>query len=204
VNSSGLITGVGVGTATVSATVAGVNTGNSGLITVTPQVLEHRYSFATNANDSVGAANGTQIAGSSPATINNGLSMPGTGTSGNPSGYVALPAGILQGDTSVTVECWVTQNAANTWAEIWSFGVPGGSVNFGLIPASPSPGSTMRVAFTPNGGEKDIIVPPMVTGSQQYIAVTYNNSTLLGSLYLNGVLDGTTVLPNTTYSPGSF
>ena len=70
VNSSGLITGVGVGTATVSATVAGV-TATSGGITVTPQTLLHRYSFASDASDSVGGANGTLVApsGGNAATI---------------------------------------------------------------------------------------------------------------------------------------
>ena len=40
-------------------------------------------------------------------------------------------------------------------------------------------------------------------GSEQYVAVTYNNSTLAGSLYTNGVLDATHAYPNTTYAPGS-
>ena len=58
VNSSGLITGVGAGTATVSATVGGV-TGTSGTITVTPHsALLHRYSFVSDASDSVGGSPG--------------------------------------------------------------------------------------------------------------------------------------------------
>jgi hypothetical protein len=60
VSSSGLITGVGAGTTTVSATVGGV-TATSGSITVTPQTLLHRYSFVSDASDSVGGANGTLV-----------------------------------------------------------------------------------------------------------------------------------------------
>ncbi len=172
-------------------------------LNVQTTILQHRYSFVSDASDSVGGANGTLVAGSSPATINNGLMLPGTGTSGNPSGYVSLPNGIVQGDTSVTVECWVTQNQANTWAEIWSFGVNGGSVNFALIPSSPTP--NMRVAFTPNGNERDIIAAgPLPSGSEQYVAVTYDNSNLTGSLYTNGALYASTVLPSAAYSPGSY
>ena len=174
------------------------------LLTVNPPLLQHRYSFVTDASDSVGGSawNGTLIAGSSPATINNGLALPGTGTSGTPSGYVALPNGIVAGDSSVTVECWVTQNAPGTWAEIWSFGINGGTVNFGLIPDSNT--GNMRTAFTPNGGEVDINAPGLPTGIEEYLAVTYDNSTLTGNLYLNGVLDGTVILPSTAYSPGNF
>ncbi|HEX3798244.1 MAG TPA: LamG-like jellyroll fold domain-containing protein [Verrucomicrobiae bacterium] len=203
VNSSGLITGVGAGTTTVSATINGT-TATSGSITVTPQTLTHRYSFATDATDSVGGANGTLVAptNGSPATISNGLNLPGTTTGGfGASGYVSLPNGIVQGDSSVTVECWVTQNAANTWAEIWDLG-SSTSINFGLIPVSPTP--NMRVAFEPNGGENDVVAPALVSGSQQYLVTTYNNSTLNGRLYLNGLLDGSTTFPNTTYSPGSY
>src|SRR5271170_1223259 len=116
------------------------------------QTLVHRYSFASTANDSVGTANGTLVppsAGKAAATISNGLSLPGTGTTGSPSGYVQLPNNLLSGDTNLTIECWVTQNSARTWAEIWSFGVSGGGVNFALIPASPTP--NMEVAFSPSG-----------------------------------------------------
>jgi len=42
----------------------------------------------------------------------------------------------------------------------------------------------MRVApFTPNGGENDIVTPAALpSGSEQYVAVTYNNSNLTGNL----------------------
>jgi len=34
--------------------------------------------------------------------------------------------------TSLTVECWVTQNAGNGWAEIWT--LHDGMSYFGLLP----------------------------------------------------------------------
>lgn len=173
------------------------------------QTLLHRYSFVSTANDSVGTANGTLVAphsGKAAATISNGLSLPGTGTTGTPSGYVKLPNNLLSGDTNITVECWVTQNSARTWAEIWSFGVSGGSVNFALIPASPTP--NMEVAFSPSG-YSDIYVgnsstPALPSGSEIYTVVTYDNSTLIGSLYTNGVLDATTTYASSVYSPGTY
>jgi hypothetical protein len=207
VNSSGLITGVGLGATTVSATVAGV-TGTSGSITVTAQTLVHRYSFVSDASDSVG---GPAWAGTlqpptsgAAASISNGLILPGS-TGGTVSGYVTLPTGIVLGDNSVTVECWMTQNAARTWAEVWDFGINGGvdTTNFALIPVSPTP--NMRGAFEPNNGEDDIVSSvPFPSGQEEYVAVTYNNSTLVGTLSTNGVTAGTFTFPNVTYSPGSY
>ena len=72
--------------------------------------------------------------GGTAATINNGLILPGNTDGGfGYSGYVSLPSGILTNTTSVTVECWVTQNQGNGWAEIWDFG-NNGNENFALIP----------------------------------------------------------------------
>ena len=53
VNSNGFISAVGLGSATVTATVAGV-TATSSAITVTTPILMHRYSFVSDASDSVG------------------------------------------------------------------------------------------------------------------------------------------------------
>jgi hypothetical protein len=101
------------------------------------QTLLHRYSFISDASDSVGGAawNGTLVPPTTgqAATIDNGLVLPGNAGGGNGvSGYVSLPNGIVKGDTNITVECWVTPSDVNTWAEIWDFG-SSGSVNFALI-----------------------------------------------------------------------
>ena len=204
VNSSGVITGVGIGSASVKATVGGVTT-TSGTITVTgPQALLHRYSFASDASDSVGGANGTIVPPSSAGTnvtISNGLILPGGGGGGY-SGYVSLPAGILTNTTSLTVECWLTQNVANTWATPWDF-ANNSSQNFGLIPYPGNNNHNMEVAFTPHGNEVDLqssILFP--NGSEQYVTLTYNNFTLVGDLYTNGVLVATTSFPDTSYAPG--
>lgn len=204
VDNNGVVTGVGVGSATVSGTVAGV-TGTSGSITVTgPQTLLHRYSFISDATDSVGGANGTIVApgAGSPVTINNGLILPGGGGPGY-SGYVTLPAGILTNTTSLTVECWVTQNNGNTWGQIWNFN-NSQSQNFGLIPSPGNNSGNLESGITPNGGEQDMQSSVRFpTNSEQYVAVVFNSSTLVGSLYTNGALIATHTYPNRTYLPGS-
>jgi uncharacterized protein YjdB len=207
VNSAGLITGVGAGTATVSAMIGGVATGNSGPITVTPLALAHRYSFATDASDSVGGTNwdGTLVAPltGNAATINNGLSLPGNTQGGfGYSGYVSLPSGILTNTTSVTVECWLTQNQGNVWAEAWDFG-NNDNQNFALIPDPGDNNGKLEVAFNPDADNIELdTATAFPNNSEQYVCVTYNNSTLIGDLYTNGVLDASQVYPNAIFAPG--
>jgi uncharacterized protein YjdB len=206
VNSNGVVTGVALGAATVRATVGGI-TGTSSTITVTgPQTLLHRYSFVSDATDSVGGANGTLVAPAvgGAATISNGLSLPGNQNGGfGYSGYVSLPSGILTNTTSLTVECWVTQNQGNGWAELWDFG-NNGNQNFAIIPYPQNNGTHTEVAFTPNGGEHDLQSGvSFPNGAEQYVCLTYNNFSLIGDLYTNGTLVATTTFPNTTYCPGS-
>ncbi len=167
------------------------------------QTLLHRYSFASDASDSVGGANGTIVApgAGSAATITNGLILPGGGGGGF-SGYVALPGGLLTATTNLTVEVWATQNAANTWATIWDF-ANDGSHNFELCPHPGNNNGLMESAFTPHGNEQDLqSAVSYPNGSEQYVAETYNNATLTGNLYYNGAQVATLTLPDATYRPG--
>jgi hypothetical protein len=186
------------------------STNASATLSIQQAVLLHRYSFASDASDSVGGANGKIIAPANAnggaATIANGLSLPGNTSGGfGYSGYVSLPAGILTNTTSLTVEVWVTQNQGNEWATIWDFG-NNGNQNFELcpVPASGRNGGNMIGAFTPNGNESDVNTPTAFpNGVEQYVSETFNYGDLTASLYTNGVLDATAVLPNATYRPGA-
>ncbi|HWY29651.1 MAG TPA: LamG-like jellyroll fold domain-containing protein, partial [Candidatus Acidoferrum sp.] len=167
-------------------------------------------SFATDASDSVGGANGTLVApsGGAAASIANGLVLPGNTVGGNGySGYVSLPAGILTNTTSLTVECWMAQNQGNTWAEAWDFGV-NNNVNFALIPTPPgnNNGGNMEVADNP--ANNDIYTASGVSfpnGStpMQYVAFIFNDSSLTGNLYTNGMLVATQSYPDHDYTPGN-
>jgi hypothetical protein len=76
--------------------------------------LIHRYSFSTNADDSIGGANGTLQGG---ATISGGaVVLDGS------SGYVYLPNDILAALNSVTIEAWLTDNYSVTRSRIFDFG----------------------------------------------------------------------------------
>jgi len=207
VETNGVIAAVGYGSATISATVSGV-TGTSPTIFVTaPQTLLHRYSFVSDASDSVGGSawNGTVVnpTGGSDATIANGLTLPGGG-SGGYSGYVSFPSGILTNTTSLTVECWVTQNTANGWATIWDF-ANSGSENFEMCPFPQRGINNLDVAITPPAGEVDTVTgSTFPSGKEIYTAFTFNSSSLTGTIYTNGVLGGAqTVYPNANYIPSA-
>jgi alpha-L-arabinofuranosidase len=112
VSSSGVLYAAGAGTANLTGIydyISG-NTStfytNSAAITVSPgppPVLVHRYSFTSDASDSVGgpAWNGTQPNGGVFASGQLALSS-------NSQQYVQLPAGILSNYTAVTIETWAT------------------------------------------------------------------------------------------------
>ena len=179
------------------------STNASATLTVEQAILEHRYSFVSDASDSVGgpAWNGTLVApnGGMPPPSTTASSSRDRGGPGLRSGYVSLPSGILTNTTSITVECWVTQNSANKWAEIWDFG-NNDNENFALIPYPLNNNNNLEVAFNPNNN--DIYTASsdsFPNGTEQYVCLTFNNSTLTGDLYTNGALIATQTYPDTTY-----
>src|SRR4029079_12498973 len=74
--------------------------------------------------DSVGSANGQIIVpgggGGSHALAAGPLRL--FGGAKDTSDYVALPAGLLDGLTNVTIEAWATPVSAMNWSRIWDFG----------------------------------------------------------------------------------
>ncbi|MBC8094567.1 MAG: LamG domain-containing protein, partial [Akkermansiaceae bacterium] len=77
--------------------------------------LAHRYSFTSNAWDSIGMAHGTLLG--SAVVTNQALKL--TGTTG---GYVNLPGGLVSGSAAVTLEFWAAFGASGNWARVFDFG----------------------------------------------------------------------------------
>jgi hypothetical protein len=132
--------------------------------------LQHRYSFATDASDSVGHADGT-LEGA--ATISGGqVHLDGTrGT------YVNLPGGLIAGDRAVTFEFWATLGANKNWARVFDQGSTNGN-NGGH-----------DLYFCPHGGAKDFrltIMDPHPTERVITIPGNLDNQT---NLYVACVLD---------------
>jgi uncharacterized repeat protein (TIGR03806 family) len=175
------------------------------------QTLQHRYSFTSDASDSVGVANGTLVGNA--FITNNALQLPGGGTSHSPKGYVSLPSGIVSNDTSITVECWLTDTAGLTWAEPWCFG------DSAAGPGHPPTKGTAYISLIPNSGESDFRGAFNLTGSnevdvidsagplplnvEQYAVLTYDAPSTTALLYLNGVQVGAASVP-TNLAPANY
>ena len=195
------------GTYTVHVSNTAGSTNVSAVLTVDQAILLHRYSFATDASDSVGGPvwKGTVVPGTvntSTAIINNGLALQGGGTPGV-SSYVTLPAGILTNTTSLTIECWAMQTTGNVWGQIYNFG-NSQSVNMGSIPLPNRDNGDFEVGITPNGGEDDTIssvhYPTNVVVDSAFV---FNTPALTSGLYVNGTLLGGRSFANSTYVPAT-
>src|SRR5690242_394861 len=78
--------------------------------------ITHRYSFTTDASDSIGSANGALMGN---VTISGGAAnFPGV-TNGD---FIQLPPGLISNYTSATFEFWINVGANGTWEELYAFG----------------------------------------------------------------------------------
>jgi hypothetical protein len=84
--------------------------------------LAHRYSFTTDASDSVGAADGVlrgrATVGGGMLQMNNPNFSPASDTGG---GYLSLPPSILASSGSVTIEQWFTFSGSGFFTEAFTF-----------------------------------------------------------------------------------
>ena len=201
VNSSGLLTATGFGSAHMSGVYDYVN-GNSSTfytnsVTVSvslppPVSLAHRYGFS----DSPGS---TTVADSIGGPAWNG-SLPNGGTfangqltlSSNSQQYVQLPANILMNDPAVTIEAWVTlpdQLPANCF--FYGFGnTDGGGSGEDYIFCAPQGGRIAITAADPGWqgeqnatGAGDLSYHPNL-----HLVAVYNPPGGYMALYTNGVL----------------
>ncbi len=197
VTSDGQITAVGAGQATITAIFN--STPYSRLITVAsmPAALKHRYSFSddigsTTVKDSVGTADGTlygggEFDGAGHLYLNASDS------------YVQLPQGIISVFTNCTIEAWVTPTNTANWQRVFDFGVDNGvgaGSNYMFVAAAP----ILRFAVKPSGaGESPVLdaQSPLFANRESHVAVCYNVSAGVATLYLNGqrVTSGAIITP---------
>ena len=153
--------------------------------------LTHRYSFTTDASDSVGTASGTLNGG---ATITNGvLTLNGV------NGFVSLPPSLVSNYSSMTIETWVTDNGSGAWARIFDFGNnTGGAGAQGtgteyMFLSLPAGTGNLRGAYTVGSSGAEQIMqwpndgrPPV--GHKTHIVWATDGGTSLGTLYADSVL----------------
>lgn len=152
------------------------------------QTLIHRYSFTSNANDEVGAANGTVVGG---ATFNgSALALNGT------NGYVSLPAGIVSGMTAVTIETWATFGTIANNSFLFGFGNTDSSGNGeDYIFCTPHGGGPYLARAAISGADPGYtaeqeagIAGALDNETNVMIATVFNPPANFIGLYVNGIL----------------
>ena len=103
--------------------------------------LTNRYSFTSDASDSIGGQNGTVVGG----TTFNGN---GTLTLDGSSGFVQLPSNLINTNAgAVTLETWVSFGTIANNSQLFAFGNTNGTSGYNYIFATPH-GSAARMAIT--------------------------------------------------------
>jgi len=187
INSNGVAKGVAVGTTSVVATYGSLSVTNSLTVVSVPTVLAHRYSFTSDASDSIGGANGTF---QGDAGVSNGQLVLDGG------GYVSLPGNIINISAyhAVTFEAWATIGATPEWSHLFEFGnigvnniycAPqadaGGFHEFGLSEGGGVPGG-QTLSWAHGWSNITLHITGVVDPTMNTLAV-YTNGVLLQASY---------------------
>jgi hypothetical protein len=184
VDSAGLVTGISVGIATITAAYNGQNyeaTVNVVVDTGLNTWLKFDETSGTTAADASGYGNNATINGGVTWTsgqIGNAVNLDGT------NGYIALPEGVVSSADSITVAAWVNLDTVSNWSRIFDFG-SGTSTNMYLTPQNGANGN-IRFGIKNNNSSEEIIdgTSALATGGWHHVAVTLNGS--IGILYVDG------------------
>lgn len=150
-------------------------------------VPTHRYSFTSDARDSVGHADGALLGA---AVVRDGQ-VHLNGTRGT---FVNLPGGLIAGYPAVTFEFWATFGTNRNWARVFDQGSTNGN------------NGQYDLYFCPHSGQRDFRLTIMDPQPQERIVSTPGNldnqtnvhvacvldpATGFMGVYTNGVLAGT-------------
>lgn len=179
----GLVHAVGQGTAQLYAVYQGKTSTTSIAVSRPLASLKHRYSFATDATDSIGSANGT-LQGN--AKVSGGkLSLDGTAGT-----YVALPGGLITSLIAVTVEFWADFKDEPVWTRVFDFGRTTGNNGADFFFFSPRTGSEAhRLTIATGAGAVDLDSPGGLQNKSVHVTCVYDPAAGFLGIYTNGVLD---------------
>ncbi|MGA2245283.1 MAG: LamG-like jellyroll fold domain-containing protein [Verrucomicrobiota bacterium] len=185
---NGIVHAVGVGTTSVTGTFASQNASATITVVSVPAVLAHRYSFTSDASDSVGGANGTL---NGDAAISGGQVVL-DGTTGT---YVGFPGAQINIATNaaISVEIWATYGGGSTWSRLWEFG-SGVNNNNNLYSAPQVPNGEIFTAWPVsenigNGSQTFALGLNPLTNLTQHSTVVINPTSSYMAVYTNGVLE---------------
>jgi Concanavalin A-like lectin/glucanases superfamily len=155
------------------------------LTVVTPATaLTHRYSFKSDATDSVGHANGT-LEGT--AKVSDGKVLL-DGTRGT---YVNLPGGLIAGNDAVTFEFWADIGANRTWARVFDQGTINGNsggYDFYFCPHAGTNEYRLTI-MDPQPRERQVRIMENIDNRPNlHVACVVDPGTGFMGIYTNGVL----------------
>ena len=197
--------------AEVTISTGASDAGGPGKLTVSTGLV-HRYSFVSDATDSIGTAHGTIVDPNEHISFSGGqMVMDNPNINANIAnatagliGYVDFPDGMVSSlHDYMTIEIWLTPHRTNDWTPIFAFGRTGNDDPFTQgfngcqtgIYAQLNQGGNDRPASKGYNGSGNIELNSGVTiAADEAImyAVTWNGNTGTMSLYLNGELQDST------------
>ncbi|MDR3456936.1 MAG: glycosyl hydrolase [Verrucomicrobiae bacterium] len=160
------------------------------------QALLHRYSFTSDATDSVGTANGTAMGG---ATFNGGGALVLNGATG----YVSLPPGLVSNLNAATIETWATFGTIANNTFLFGFGntdTNGAGANY-LFCTPHGNGTRAAITAADPGWQAEQQAQygsPLDNQSNILVTTVFNPPAHFIGLYLNGVLVASNAAVTTT------
>jgi hypothetical protein len=195
ISSSGLLTATGPGSATVKVVAFGLTNTAQIVVTPLPPGMTHRWPFNTDFNDVLNP--------SAPAIPHNTVTLDGSGNAvldgsgaanATTGSYIELPANVLLGYSSITLEAWYTDECGDgtgvnrNWARIWDFGSAPAN-NLFLTPFVGGEVDTMRLALNINGaGEWTLNSVRPLTNIEHHVVFVLDSSNHTAFLYVDGSL----------------
>jgi hypothetical protein len=152
-------------------------------VSVSPHLI-HRYSFTTDASDSIGKINGSLVG---PATIANGsLVLKGEAAPAS----LEFPASLLPAGTSTTLVVWFTSTNAGNFSRLINFGGDDGTVANAFIYLTPhTTNGNTRVAISAELTATKTFIDADTTddGKPHMIAVVIGGADSKLHLFIDGV-----------------
>jgi hypothetical protein len=151
--------------------------------------LAHRYSFTTNAWDSIGMAHGSLVGNA--IVTNSALQL--TGTAGD---YVNLPGGLISGSSALTIEFWATFGTEGNWARVFDFGNINGSSGQNFLFFTPHNDSAgVQLGFAVAAGGANLIAPGTLDNQAVHVVCIVDPGNNYCAIYTNGVLQSALSTP---------
>ncbi len=147
--------------------------------------LAHRYSFTSNAWDSIGMAHGTLMGN---AVVTNGALK----LSGAPGGYVNLPGGLISGSSALTVEFWATFGVNGNYARVFDFGNISGTSGQNYFFFSPHTAGGAHRTEMSTGSTVTYDLPGTFDNRTLHVACIVDPANSYMAIYTNGIMEKAT------------